>query len=154
MVGKRKVDPFIINENYNILKGVVQNVPPSRISNIGETSFCLDLSRIKVVGKRGKATHKATSGSGRENITVVLSGNAVGEKLPPLIFYKGKNVWDSWLAKRRGISRNDIFCHKKMDGLFQKQFSQGYNSDRSFLFTMGITLMLTSLWSRGQEKII
>lgn len=34
-----------------------------------------------------------------EKILVFMGGNAAGEKLPPLIIYKSKNVWDSWLAK-------------------------------------------------------
>jgi len=50
----------------------------------------LDPSRIRVVGKRGTASHRATSGPGKENITVLMAVNAVGKKLPPLIVFKGK----------------------------------------------------------------
>lgn len=97
---KRSVDPFIIDDYFTLLKKVVNDIPPASIYNIDETSFCLDPSRIKVVGQRGTAAHRATSGSGKENITVLVGANAAGEKLPPHIVFKGKNVWDTWLAKK------------------------------------------------------
>lgn len=96
---KRSMDPFIIYDYFNLLKENIENVPASQIFNIDETSFCLDPSRVKVVGEKGKAAHRTTSGPGRENITVLLGGNAAGEKLPPLVVFKGKNIWDTWISK-------------------------------------------------------
>lgn len=97
---KKSIDPFIISEYFNLLKDITNNLPPSQIYNIDETSFCLDPTRIKVVGEIGTAAHRATSGPGKENISVLLGGNAAGEKLPPMIVFKGKNVWDSWIPKK------------------------------------------------------
>lgn len=65
-----------------------------------ETSFCLDPTRIKVVGEKGKAAHKTTAKPAKENFSVLLGGDAAGEKLPPLIIFKGKNIWDTWLPKK------------------------------------------------------
>jgi hypothetical protein len=58
----------------------------------------LDASRIRVLGETGTAYDQATSGLGKENITVLMVANAAGEKLPSLIVFKGKNVLDSWMA--------------------------------------------------------
>lgn len=96
---KRSMDPFSISGYFSLLEQVTNNVPPNNIWNIDETSFCLDPSRIKVVGEKGTAAHRATSGPGKENITVLMGGNAAGEKLPPLVVFKGKHVWDSWIPK-------------------------------------------------------
>ncbi|KAJ8936415.1 hypothetical protein NQ318_014852 [Aromia moschata] len=63
---KRSMDPFVIYNYFNILKEHIQNVPASQIYNIDETSFCLDPSRTKVVGERGKAAHRTTSGPGQK----------------------------------------------------------------------------------------
>lgn len=98
---KRSVDPFIINDYFTLLKDVIKDIPPSRIYNIDETSFCLDPSRIKVVGQKGTAAHRATSGSGRENISVLLGGNAYWEKNYLLIlFLKGRMFGIHGLQKR------------------------------------------------------
>lgn len=96
---KRNVDPFVIAEYFKMVKEITTGIPPHRIYNLDETSFCLDPSRVKVVGEKGTAAHRVTAGPGRENFSVLLGGNAAGDKLPPLIIFKGKNVWDSWTAK-------------------------------------------------------
>lgn len=38
------------------------------------------------------------SSPGRENTTVLLGASASGKKAPPLIIFKGKNVWDTWTS--------------------------------------------------------
>ncbi|CAH1997501.1 unnamed protein product [Acanthoscelides obtectus] len=91
---KRSMDPFVMYDYFNILKQHIENIPASQIYNIDETGFCLDPSRIKVVGEKGRAAHRTTSGPGRENITVLLGGNAAGEKLPPLVVFKGKHIME------------------------------------------------------------
>lgn len=69
-----------------------------QIYNIDETSFSLDPSKTKVVAEVNKPSSRIVSGPGRENTTVLFGANAAGEKLPPLIAFKGKNIWDSWIA--------------------------------------------------------
>ncbi|XP_055623549.1 uncharacterized protein LOC129766978 [Toxorhynchites rutilus septentrionalis] len=96
---KRAADPFVISQYFELVQEVTHNMPPDRIYNIDETSFCLDPSRVKVVGQKGRAAHRVTAGSGKENFTVLMGGNAVGQKLPPLIIFKGKSIWNSWMAK-------------------------------------------------------
>lgn len=91
------MDPFTIYQYFDIIKDHINGIPPSQIYNIDETSFCLDSIRIKVVGERGKAAHRTTSGPGRENISVLLGRNAAGEKLPPLVVFKGMNIWNAWI---------------------------------------------------------
>ncbi|KAF2880861.1 hypothetical protein ILUMI_25316 [Ignelater luminosus] len=92
----RNVDPFIIAKYFNLLKEVTSNLPPKRIYIIDETSFCLDPSQVKVVDEKRKVAHRVTEGPGKESFSVLMEG----EKLPPLIIFKGKNVWDTWLAKK------------------------------------------------------
>lgn len=52
-------------------------------------------SRIWVFGETGTASCLASSGLGKNSLTVSLAGNAAGENLPPLILCKGRNWWDS-----------------------------------------------------------
>lgn len=95
---KKSIDPFIIHEYFILLKEVTTDISATEIWNLDETSFCMDPTRVKVLGPIGMPCHRVTSGPGKENITVLFAANAAGEKLPPLIVFKGKNVWDSWMA--------------------------------------------------------
>ncbi|CAG4918372.1 unnamed protein product [Colias eurytheme] len=69
---------------------------PSSIWNLDGTSFCKDPSKTKVVVVKGHAATRVISSPGRDNTTVLLCANALGEKAPPLIVFKGKQVWDEW----------------------------------------------------------
>ncbi|XP_074026300.1 uncharacterized protein [Leptinotarsa decemlineata] len=129
--------PFIIYNYFNLLKEHVQNIPPSQIYNLDETSFCLDPSRIKVVGEKGKAAHRTTSGPGRENITVLLGGNAAGEKRPPLIVFKGKNIWDSWITNKTeypkmtySATKNGWMETEMFTKYFENNFLQNIGKER------------------------
>jgi hypothetical protein len=48
--GGERTDPFIISESFDILKSVINNIPSRQLQNTDETSFCLDPSRIWVLG--------------------------------------------------------------------------------------------------------
>ncbi|KAF6199365.1 hypothetical protein GE061_007391 [Apolygus lucorum] len=112
---KKAVDPFIMDQYFNFLKTITDGLPPSQIYNVDETSFCSDPQRAKVVGEKNTPSHRATSGPGRENTTVLIGGSAAGEKLPPLVIFKGKNIWDSWVASENegfpgiGFRKGGIF---------------------------------------------
>lgn len=95
---KKSIDPFSISNYFELLKRVSENLTPSQIWNLDETSFCLDPSKTKVIAPKGSSVHRVTAGSGKENITVLMACNAAGQKAPPLIVFKGKHVWDSWMA--------------------------------------------------------
>lgn len=69
---------------------------PSHIWNVDETSFSKDPSKSKVVGCKGFTSTRTIASPGKDNTTVLLGCNAVGEKTPPMIVFKGKNVWDEW----------------------------------------------------------
>lgn len=97
---KRNVDPFVMADYFQLVQKVTHGVPPERIYNVDESSFCLDPTRVKVVGEKGRAAHRVTAGPARENISVLMGANAVGGKLPPLIVFKAKNVWTSWMASK------------------------------------------------------
>lgn len=68
------------------------NECPQQIWNLDETSMSMNPSKTKVVGARGVACSRTTSGPGRENTTILSAVNANGEKAQPLIVFKGKNI--------------------------------------------------------------
>ena len=99
---KAGTDPFTIEGYFDILKQTLIDLDienkPKQIFNIDETSFSLDPTKTKVVGQTNAPSSRVTAGPARESTTVLLGGNADGEKLPALIVFKGKNVWGTWMA--------------------------------------------------------
>lgn len=132
---KRAADPFVISHYFELLQEVTHNVPPERIYNIDESSFCLDPSRVKVVGEKGKAAHRVTAGPGRENFTVLMGGSASGNKLPPLIIFKGKSIWDSWMAKTDEEFSGITYAATENGWMNSETFSNYFQ--RSFLPAIG-----------------
>lgn len=63
-----------------------------------ESSFSKDPEKTKVVGAKGFASTRTIASGGKDNVTVLFTASALGEKLPPLIIYRGKNVWDQWMS--------------------------------------------------------
>lgn len=99
---KKCFDPFVIYEYFDLLEKTLQDLKlenkPCQIWNLDESSFCSDPSKTKIVGQRGIPATRTTSGPGKDNTTVVMCCSASGAKAPPLIIFKGKNMWDQWLA--------------------------------------------------------
>jgi hypothetical protein len=48
-------------------------------------------SRIWLFGETGTSSCLASSGLGKNSMTLSMAGNATGENLPPLILLKGRN---------------------------------------------------------------
>lgn len=95
--------PNVIYPYFDLLEETVNQLDlrdkPSHIWNVDETSFSKDPSKAKVVGLKGFTSTRTISSPGKDNTTVLLGCNAFGEKAPPLIIYKGKNVWDEWTSQ-------------------------------------------------------
>lgn len=102
-VRKKMTDPFVISEYFELLAETltVLNLSerPHLIWNMDETSLSLDPTKTKVVGAINKPCSRTTCGTGKENITVLATVSASGKKLSPMIVFKGKNVWDQWMAE-------------------------------------------------------
>lgn len=98
---KKMTDPFYINEYFQLLQKTLEKLDlfdkPHLIWNLDETSTCTDPSKTKVVGEKGKPSSRITGGSGKENVTWLAAASAAGTKAPPLIIFKGLNVWNSWI---------------------------------------------------------
>ena len=68
-----------------------------RMWNCDETAFATDVASKRALARRGeKNVHETGGGSGKEYITVLGCGSASGERLPPYVLYKGKNLWTTW----------------------------------------------------------
>ena len=87
-------DPAIIYGYFDLLEKTVDQLQirdrPECIWNVDETNLFTDPQRTKVVAERGSKASRITATCGREAITVMAGISAGGEKLPPLIIFKGE----------------------------------------------------------------
>ena len=87
----------------------------------------------KVLCKRGmKSFHEVGGGSGREYITVHVCACANGERLPPFILYKGKNMYRRWMG---GAPAGTLFGISE-SGWMQKFFYLGLKRSLFQLFNI------------------
>lgn len=95
-------DPFVIYGFYELLQKEMERLEimerPECIWNLDETGFPQDPSKVKTLGTKGAKTVRITSGSNRENISVLATCCADGTALDPLIIFKGKNMQSSWIG--------------------------------------------------------
>ncbi|XP_060801974.1 uncharacterized protein LOC132901742 [Amyelois transitella] len=103
MSRKAACDPFIIKDYFDTLEEYIKTMDlqysPDRIWNLDESSFSKDPEKTKIVGAKGYASTRTIASAGKDNVTVLFTVNAAGEKLPPLIIYRGKNIWDQWMSQ-------------------------------------------------------
>lgn len=99
-----QTNPFTVYGFFDLLEATISELnlagKPQQIWNCDETSFCHDPNKTKVVSEKGKICHRYTAGSGRENTSVLACVSAAGEKLAPLVIFKGKNLWESWIPNK------------------------------------------------------
>jgi hypothetical protein len=123
---KKMTDPFVIIEYFDLLKRTMEELElegkPAQVWNLDETSFCLDPTKTKVVGKKGSPASRTTSGPGKDNTTVLAACNAAGNKAPPLIIFKGVKMWDQLVAPEDKSFRSKTKFILRWTGSQQKSF--------------------------------
>jgi hypothetical protein len=93
-------DPEIIYSYYDMLEDAqlkfkIQDRPEC-IWNIDETSLFLDPRKTKVIAPKGEKATRTQATSGREATTVMAGISAAGDRLPPLLIFKGKKLQSTW----------------------------------------------------------
>lgn len=138
-----QINPFVIYGFYDILSKTMEELnlcnKPHLIYNLDESSFCHDPSKLKIVGARGVKSTRMISSPGRENTSALICCSAAGEKMPPLVIFKGKNIIENWLnvneadktfyaASKRGWMETSIFTN-----WFKKCFLPSLSEERPIL---------------------
>ncbi|KAJ8879015.1 hypothetical protein PR048_019621 [Dryococelus australis] len=85
---RKALDPFKINTNFDLLHELLLTnhsleMKPEQIYNLDEISFCTDPSRTKIVGEVNSSATRTTSGSGKENRTVLFGANCCRAEASP-----------------------------------------------------------------------
>lgn len=106
---KKNTAPDIVYDFYEKLEKVYKDKDLDDTSkacfifNTDESGFGTDPTRLKAIGKKGEPLSRVSGGSGRESKTVLACTSANGERLPPLIVFKGAAVQARWVSEKAYI---------------------------------------------------
>lgn len=117
---KATSDPAILTGWFALLEKEMVKADcmnkPENIYNVDETGFITDPAAGKVLSRTGsKNVYQNTGSSGREQITVCITGNAAGQTLPPYVVYKGKHLYGSWCVGGPDGARYAVSDHGWME---------------------------------------
>jgi len=96
----------------------------------------LDPSKTKIVGTIGTPATRTTHGSGRDNTSVLMACSAIGQKAPPLIIFKGENIWDKWVSDQSDFPGKTYAA--TTNGWMERDVFLNY-FEKSFLITAQLT---------------
>ncbi|XP_030748969.1 uncharacterized protein LOC115877041 [Sitophilus oryzae] len=90
------VDEPMIRSFFENLSDELRDVPPTNIWNFDETNLSDDPGKKKVIVKKGSKYPELIRNASKTSISVMFSGNAAGELLPPYIVYRANKMWTTW----------------------------------------------------------
>lgn len=83
----KEVDQYIENNN---LSSVIDQ--PERVFNTDESAFFLAPKPGKVLAKKGHKHVYSSSGDEKDNLTVLITGNAAGQLAPPMVVFNYERI--------------------------------------------------------------
>lgn len=100
---------------------------PKRIWNMDETSFYLNPTGGFVIAEKGKHVYATSTNSDKENVTTLITVNAVGDYAPPLTMYKFERIPSAYYKAAPphwgiGKSKNGWMTAESFYNYFEKVF--------------------------------
>ena len=86
-----------LQEYFNNVEQGLKDVPASNILNYDETNLRDDPGTRKYVMKRGTKYLEKVMGSSKVAFSVMFTGNAESDVLPPYVVYKSVHFYDQWV---------------------------------------------------------
>ncbi|CAG5047276.1 unnamed protein product [Parnassius apollo] len=85
-----------INEYFNNLETSLKDIPAGNILNFDETNLSDDPGLRKCIFKRGTKHPERIINASKSAVSIMFSGTADGNCLPPYVVYKADHLWSSW----------------------------------------------------------
>lgn len=93
---RAEVSRMDLTPYFDHLKKELDGVLPQCIINYDETNISDDPGRKKILTRRGSKRAERVIDYSKSSTSVMFSGTANGELLPPYIVYKAENLYTTW----------------------------------------------------------
>lgn len=90
------VDEPMLRSFFENLSNELKDVSPTNIWNFDETNLSDDPGKKKVIVRKGSKYPELIRNASKTSISVMFSGNAAGELLPPYVVYRANKIWTTW----------------------------------------------------------
>ena len=91
------VNEETLNKYLDNLYLELKDIPPENIYNYDETNITDNPGSKSVIVRRGHGNRvEKKQEYSKQSTSLMFSGNAVGEFLPPMVVYKAKNLYQGW----------------------------------------------------------
>jgi hypothetical protein len=107
---RAEVSASDIIKYFRNLERELENVPPENIWNYDESNLQDDPGRRKCVIRRGYKYPERVVNCSKVGFSVMFSGNAKGDMLPPYVVYKSVHLYEQW---RKGGPKGARFNRSK-----------------------------------------
>ncbi|XP_063824521.1 uncharacterized protein LOC135074144 [Ostrinia nubilalis] len=85
-----------LNQYFENLEESLKDIPPTNILNFDETNLTDDPGSRKCIFKRGTKHPERVLNASKSSVSVMFSGSADGQCLPPYVVYKADHLWTRW----------------------------------------------------------
>lgn len=90
------VDENMLRSFFENLESEIADVAPTNLWNFDETNLTDDPGKKKVLVKKGCKYPELIRNASKTSVSIMFSGNAAGELLPPYVVYRATNMWSTW----------------------------------------------------------
>lgn len=95
---RANVDHEVVGNYFKELETSLEGVASHLIINYDETNISDDPGRRKVIARRSCKHPETIIDTSKSSISVMFSGSAAGDLLPPYIVYRAEHLYDSWTS--------------------------------------------------------
>ena len=101
-----KINPEIVNEQFENLESVLEGIAPDRVFNYDETNLSDDLSQRKCLMKRGTKYPERILNKSKSCTCLML---LAGQVLSVYVIYKTLNIYQGWIERGPPNARYSCF---------------------------------------------
>ncbi|XP_031359072.1 uncharacterized protein LOC116182671 [Photinus pyralis] len=120
---RASVSREVVTDFFNNVQEKLESTPPNQIFNFDETNVTDDPGAKKVVVLRGTKRVERVMEHSKVAISLMFCISASGDILPPFVFYKTENLYETWCEGGPPGSKYDV---QRQVGLIPVHLNSGF----------------------------
>jgi hypothetical protein len=94
---RAEISAQAVDEYFSELEHTLQGIDPGSLYNYDETNVSDDPGAKRIICRRGLKRVERKMEHTKSCISLMFSGNASGDYLPPMVVYKSQNTYQEWM---------------------------------------------------------